>query len=466
MVAAVRTIVLDLLRMLAEHASRHRDEVLDYVRSSPRLTTTTVSLAIAIAVLGFAAFYVLAGMLPTNATHMGVWFHGDVPRVYENMFDRFSNNYRTKVHPLFPMLTHPWVFALRSLGVSNPEAVHILISAQAAAFLALFFFCLRMLNVARYAAAACTLAVAASAASIFWATVPETYLLGAITILLPLIVAGRAATNPPPPIVTTLAGAATLSVTTSNWMAGIFAAFALHQPRQAVRICFNVFFIVVIAWGVEKALYPSAVFFLDLHEELGFLAVHDYINVGPIGRLETLFFHGMFAPEFSLVRNGGADQAIADFSRATLESSSILDHGPLGFFGIGLWAIMLLLGAYSLWTSTMHDAFRIVLTLTIGGQVALHLAYGEEPFLYTLRVTPLFMLAVGYAAVRRPAMVGALALVLAATAGTYNYTRFREAIDTLTQLNPAGTTVPPRFGGELYTAPSTADPSPPPPANF
>jgi hypothetical protein len=114
----------------------------------------------------------------------GIWFQADPVRVFGDMTDRFGNHYRTKVHPLFVLLTHPPITLLRVLtGVSALTAARLFIAFLAGIWIALVFSLLRALGCRRADATIFAILGCASATTLFWTGVTETYVLGSISIL-------------------------------------------------------------------------------------------------------------------------------------------------------------------------------------------------------------------------------------------------------------------------------------------
>ena len=79
-----------------------------------------------------------------------------------------------------------------------------------------------------------------------------------------------------------------------------------------------------------------------------------------------------------------------------------------------LWAALLILGLIGVATDHEHKPLRLALGLSLLGQIALHLLYGSETFLYACHYGPLLVLAAAWSVrtrLRRLALVLALAAV-------------------------------------------------------
>jgi hypothetical protein len=114
----------------------------------------------------------------------------------------------------------------------------------------------------------------------------------------------------------------------------------------------------------------------------------------------------------------------------SVQHSGIASSGPWGVVATILWAALLAMTAVGVLTSRRHLPVRIVLGATLAGQVALHLIYGEETFLYSLHVAPLLILASAFAAAstRWRRVMLALAVALALTAAVNNVSQLGAAM--------------------------------------
>jgi hypothetical protein len=100
-----------------------------------------------------------------------------------------------------------------------------------------------------------------------------------------------------------------------------------------------------------------------------------------------------------------------------------------GKIAVGLWALLLALGVWGLVTTSRHLRLRVVLTLTILGQLTLHILYGEETFLYSCHFGPLLVVLAAFStltSVRRVAL--ALVVALIVCAGFNNSLQFDKAV--------------------------------------
>jgi hypothetical protein len=112
-----------------------------------------------------------------------VWFQADTARVYSNLTDRGSNHYRTSVHPLFSLATNPIITILNKAGLEKQTAVKLFNATLSSLWLVMFYFILRLLNLRKIDAFQFTLLASVSSSLLFWGAVPETSMLGSLSIL-------------------------------------------------------------------------------------------------------------------------------------------------------------------------------------------------------------------------------------------------------------------------------------------
>ncbi len=174
---------------------------------SPELGTTLSGLTKQdrVIALGFFALAASAVLLVTGSRATSItekasnsrWFEADSPKILGSMSDRFADNARTKLHPIFPLLTYPLISGITRIGNVPPlEAVWLLNAATAGVWLGTFYLIMRLLGCRLLDSLLFTSLAASSGAAMFWFIMPETYPLGSLMILLAL---GLVALAPPSP---------------------------------------------------------------------------------------------------------------------------------------------------------------------------------------------------------------------------------------------------------------------------
>jgi len=382
----------------------------------------------------FAVAWLASQLVPSSAffARYEVWFEGDLHRVYDNLVDRQSNHYRSKVHPLFSIVGYVMVWVPRRLLSIDPVvSVRIIGALMAFVWGALLFALLRAITRSNAASFLFTLAGVASASFLFWASVPETYIFGSISILAAMLVAALSLRSE---WLTTGVIAATLSFTITNAMAGLATAITTLPWRRAVQAAANALCIVVILWGVQKFIIPSTQFFLGDKEEKDYLYRVDGKRAAEVTRSFAIT---------SMVMPVVVKQKVYYQPELVMftQPSRIGRGGALEWSAAVIWCALLLLGVGGLWQASELRVLRIALLLTIAGQLALHLVYGEETFLYSLHFAPLLLVLAAFGArTRARPVVFALVVALIVTAGITNWQRFTEACQYLAKPAPQNLT--------------------------
>jgi hypothetical protein len=315
-----------------------------------------------------------------------VWFTADSPRVYANLTNQYSEQSRTKVHPLYSLLVGVPTLALRKLTkVPSPVAVQSVMSIVAALWTLTLFVILKQLGCRLIDAALFTMLGASSAAAMFWFAVPETYSAGSLTILLALLVAVVAKRANPPSLIFILVSALTMSATVTNWMVGLAVTRARFTWKQTLAITAGALVLVAMLWGLQKIIFPATPFFLPDREEADYLLLSS-----PGSVLQSFFFHTLVMPAIQVQARPRHVSPDAKYVLVT-QSSAPGSAGPWGMTGVIAWAGLLALGLFGLWTLSDLAIVRFVLLTSVVGQLCLHLLYGAETFLYSLHFAPLLV---------------------------------------------------------------------------
>jgi hypothetical protein len=403
-----------------------------------------IMLAAAVGAWSLAARVPKSALDPRNAD---IYFSSDTSRVHANMTSRDSNHWRTSVHPLFSIGLHPpfrGVAALMGADLSggplSPAALAVgrVMSGIAAGLAAgAFFALLRAALIRRLDAVIFCLLAGCSAFALFWFSVPETYPWGAVTILCALLLAAAGCHRQLPAGWYVAASVLSLSVTTTNWMAGLLATFTRFVTDKAALFSFAAWRKVAVYSGValaltlafavaQKVIFPSSSLFIRIGGEKAY--VMQQHSGGPLRCWASLFSHTVIMPEVTTaphVRVAGQTvlrtqlSAPASASRSTQQPSAIFPQLLAG-------------GVYALISLPDLVPLRVTLGLTLLGQLGLHTIYGAETFLYAAHYGPL-MIALAALATRtrlRPAVL-LLAVIMTACLLLNNFPQFDRTMDLL-----------------------------------
>ena len=400
-----------------------------------------VALVLVLAACG--ACVALAQSLPPFLLQsMDFWFEADTVREVSNMTSMHDDHSRTSVHPLFSMLAFTPVYLLtKSLSISSTQAVLLVTGLIGGLWTSALYVLLRLLGCRKLDAVVFTTLGLSSAAAIFWLPVPNTNSWGSFSIMLALILLLLTEQRRWGAGLYVVTSAFTLSFTVTNWMAGLLLTLARWPWKQAAQISINAFCLVVLLWGVQKFLFPSAEFFIGSRKEASWI---NHPQSGAAQNIASSFvFHTVIAPAVRFIDDDGYIQFGEDSfrlaQRLAFQFSSPGSAGPLGLLAVALWSLLLLNGLWRLVTMGEHLRFRLVLSALLAFEFCLHQVYGEETFTYSLNFIPLLLAVAALGAVgsgRRVRVVVGLAGLLALCAGINNWQQFQEARDSATHFTP------------------------------
>jgi hypothetical protein len=351
------------------------------------------------------------------------WFQSDMPRVYQNMTRRGSDHYRASVHPLFAFAVLPPVGALwKGLGLEPLTAVRAIVAAVAALWAATLFAILRLAGLARLDASLFTLLAAVSAAAVFWFTVPDSYGFGSLSILFAVAVVAAAQHVPLKERWYVTASVGSFAFTVTNWMAGIASSLVDLKWKRAAQVTVNAFFIATALWLIQRHFIPSAGPFLSFYMEQDYVLTPE--SGGPLAVLRSFIFHSVVMPAIATVERINPP----GLPIMSVQHSSLWTGWNLPTVASGVWTVLLLLGLWGFAAARTNRTLRVVIGMVLAGQLALHLLYGEETFLYALHFAPLLILLAAFAATTRLRPIAVvLTVVLIGSAGANNVMRWSDA---------------------------------------
>ncbi|MBD1847821.1 hypothetical protein H6F89_31435 [Cyanobacteria bacterium FACHB-63] len=382
-------------------------------------------LGFAIGIVSYLGSQQIPDAIFTDFYAQDTWFGSDIPTVFGNMTSVQSDFGRNNKHPLFPLLVLPPILVIGKLFHLDPVAtVRFVIPLIAVAWIGLLFALFRLMGCARLDATLFSLVGGSSAAAIFWFTVPESFSFGSVTILMALVLAALAQHRVLSPIWYVMVGILTVGITITNWMAGILATIASYRWKKVLQITFATFVVINALWIVQRSIFRSAGYPFSLKTFVGekkFMSVQE----GSTPKAIASFFYQtlvMPAVQFtdSALRPGWMKPAV-----------DTLAPGSGGFWGtiaVLAWTALLVLGVWGFFSTKKHPKLRLVLGLTLLGQLAMHSVYGTgETFIYALHFAPLLLAVAAFSALTR---LRALALILAAliivSAGINNRSQFTQ----------------------------------------
>lgn len=349
------------------------------------------------------------------------WFQSDASQIAGEMSDRRGEHARGSVHPIYTLLTTPPVLILKNaFGWPPPRATGAVAIAIAGLWGAALYALLRSLRCRRPDAVLYTLLGIASAAAMFWLPIRDRYGLGSVSIMAALTLIATAPNRAD--IYTTvrwiLASAIALAITVTNWMFAILAAAVLLPIRRALAVTVGGLAVIAACWLVQVRFVPREAFFMPTGEETQYMYRPTPERIGSVLRVATIY--SMVAPHFGRLHEGGHPLPIDAGlmppapNQLTMQAAPLRSTGTAGTVAIVAWLAALALGLLAAFRRWREQPIWLVILLGLAGQMALHLVYGEETFLYALHWLPLLVAVAAAATLERfrPVALGLAGVVL------------------------------------------------------
>lgn len=376
-----------------------------------------------VAALAYVAAVAQWGDSTVRLSIGGRWFQSDGWRVFDDLTNFRANHYRDQVHPLFSLIGLAGTGVIRAVSGLDPlGAIRVFNGICFLAWCGLLYATARLAG-CRMVDALLVLALAMlSAGSLFWFIVPETYVPGTVSILACLFVVALGNARDGSLV---LAAAGSLSFTMTNWIAGLAAIGSSRSFGRGAIMAALSLALVIAGWGVGKAIFPQpgSLFLLPgtVAGESQFIA--DKEAGGPDDKAAGIFVSPMVAASLIDLTEQPTGPLLSIQESAVSDWTS--GH-PLFVAASALW-LALLVGSLVL-VARRRDPLAVALLLTLGGQTALHMVYGDETFLYALHFVPLYAVILGAGlAAHSPRLFRPVALVLLCLMAWNNLSRLDQA---------------------------------------
>jgi hypothetical protein len=347
------------------------------------------------AVIGIVFSAYLASHIPLPVRQsLNVWFGADVPRVVADMTNPDTEQWRTYLHPFFPLIFLP-VGQLLTKLLSRPfPAAQVLISLSAGAIIYSMHAIMQTMGLSSRDRLLMIGVFLSSSSFMFWWSVQETFPLGAATLMLPFLLLARGDRNLKS---WTLALTAAFSITITNVSAGLLAAWFSRRRLQLGRLILGFLLALLTLSALQKIYLPRATAFWDfalIRREKVFLAKSSPDLRSPLGgRMLDMGFYGAVTPatpvKFAgskLIRND-PPSLIYPYSTQVFEGARL--------FPTAAWAFLLIAGIGNLMLAGWTE-LSCAMGLYLIFQAVLHAAYGDQPFLYSAHFMPVMVLMAAY----------------------------------------------------------------------
>ena len=182
-----------------------------------------------------------------------------------------------------------------------------------------------------------------------------------------------------------------------------------------------------LLWGVEKAAFPQARYFVGSGRVLSF-----FYFPAPSRVLEVLgsfFSHTVVMPVIEPVEKAPLQRVM------TVQASFPGSGSAAGYIAAAAWLILLGLGVWASVSAVRRSRTVLLVLLTATAQLALHLVFGRETFLYSMHFLPLLIVIaawVTFTCFRIPGL-GLAAIVTVGTVINNNW-QFVRAAEFLHQM--------------------------------
>ena len=315
------------------------------------------------------------------------WFYSDPWRVIESQTT--DTQLRNNVHPFYGIVTNPPTRALMAVtGLSPHEAVMAVQRAIVFAMLLALTTLLARLKHRTLDIVLGALLVATSASLLFFTSVAETFAWGALSIFLALHILHRPDGAPAPGVRTfAAAGLVSLGMTITNWMSALIGLiWEKSWLKRALVVGLTLLGAVLVIIAQKLVFADSPTPSIWLINEAGYVSIPDLGLL--LARLESFFLYAQIAP--APIVSPPLDTVWSPPVLNMLQplSQALGNISPLGWLGWAAWAGLLSWAALRFVRRQARARTMIVLALFVLFQCALHLIYGESPFLYALHFTP------------------------------------------------------------------------------
>ena len=375
-----------------------------------------------------AAVYALCGFGQLDFVHLAsaydTWFDADIRRIVGACEARWTLwHNRTNVHPLYALLVSLPCMGLRRAGFTQWGAAAAILSFSAFVFASTFYAVARVWRLGRVDAVLSTALMLSTSASMFWLSTPETYSLGASTMLLALVWLGvrRGAHDR---FTAPLQSMLTFSITITNWMAGLLTALLALGLQRAIKVSLIAFVAVAVLSGAQKLIFPQAGLLFQFGEEQIYMLPTEREPIGT--RLLSFFGQPLLAPETKLLKVHSGTVGVV------MESAVPTTPSLFTWVAFAGWVVLLVIGGLTALQGRAPRTLVVFIFTVLASQVALHMLYGSGLFLYALHFTPFMVLiaSMGSWSPWRKAVLSLTAITALATSA-HNVPQFLSAAENL-----------------------------------
>ena len=340
----------------------------------------------------------------------GRWFQSDGWRVYDDMTSYEASHYRNNLRPLFSLITVPFTKLLAIIfGVRPIDTIWLFNFVSLSLWGSGIYVTCRLIGTRTVSAFLFSLLGLSSSAALFWFSVPETYGLSSLVLVLSLLMTAVHIHRPVSNAVWILTGGLLAGTLITNWMIIVLLAFTLKPRRDAILISIVSILLFFGGWAAQKIIFPAPAGFPGQTIMAEGEYVHSKDQGGVLCALEGELVSSILAPEPKAI---GEPEPTGH--RLSMQCAKGYAVSPAFAIAAGIWLALLIYGGVSMARNKYTSQILLAWLAVLGYQVGLHVLYGEETFLYALHFAPLMILisAGGFLSDKKPQLIWVLTCLI------------------------------------------------------
>ena len=394
------------------------------------------------AVFGVWLFYQLN--FDVMCRSIDVWLDSDPSRIITALHSRQDIVHtRSNIHPLWGIGVASFFILITEMGLADLQTMSAsYVALSAFAFSATLFVALRLLGLKRIDSVLVSALCLSTSAAWFWLGIPELFALGGVSLIVPLIwmLVPRGLHDQ---WSAPLQSLVSVSITITNWTAGLLAALLALGLRRALHVALVAFAAAGFLAVIQYRFFPESGGFFNIWTEKW----AEYGVTGTFFDHVRAFFLSPLAAPLPEMITLTADAPMAFGDRLSQMQRVGATGSPAGVAGLLLWGGLIALGVRHAIKGGVDTKVVTFVFGMAGFNFLLHTFYGIETFLYVLHFLPFLVIIAAWsllASERRNLVRGA---VLAAVAAgmIHNFALFGEVAAWYNALPPEAVLVDPDY---------------------